>query len=356
MTVFENLLGLYKRGESLKTPMEDFCTEALSGILNSDPVILQQFTDDILELPSEEKYHLKTQQSYFNREDKQIIVDMVFESSATICFLEMKVYAKEGYNQLDRYDHQLDELSRLIGKTTRLRYCTLYTDPKKRFKESDHFAQFRWADIAEFLKAYLGNNQLINEFYQFLKEKKMTGNERFNHEDLIGLKVYAEIAGKVNEVFSLVEEKLSTFGTLSGGLIASRQITNYNRWATFCNGVIGENGSEVLVSFDFQGSRYKDEPVISVQLFVNQKNTAYKKFVEVSTALYQDKKYEDKDIFSVGEHGAHIRFEKPIAVFFNTENQLNTIANWAENRLDHIAEFRSNHDDLDWRFQSIVQS
>lgn len=66
MSVFSELLKLYKKGTSLKTPMEDFCTKALSGILISDPELLQNFVEEVLQLPTGDSYNLKTQKSYYS--------------------------------------------------------------------------------------------------------------------------------------------------------------------------------------------------------------------------------------------------------------------------------------------------
>ena len=149
----------------------------------------------------------------------------------------------------------------------------------------------------------------------------------------------------------MVEKKLEAFGTIKGGLNASSQITNHNRWATFCNGIIGKKGSEILVSFDFKGVRYTDEPVLAVQLFLNRKNTNYKEFTEASTTYYQDEKFEGKDIHAVREQGFHIRFEKPIALFFSEEPQLQIMSQWVEGRLDKIRHFIEVHPNLPWRVE-----
>lgn len=349
MSVFNNLLHLYKTNGASNQPTEDFCTECLAGILRSDHKLFKEFVNQILQLPADEPYKIYTQRTYYTEEGDQGIVDMVFESESYFCFLEMKVESGEGTGQLKKYGQILSELS-TTKQDTYLRYCSLYIDNKKGNK---NFNQFRWVDIADFLKPKIYENKLINEFYNFLKEKKMAGNERFNHEDLMGLKVYGDIAEKVKEVFSLVEKKLETFGRVQGGLNASSQITNHNRWATFCNGVIGKKGSEILVSFDFKGIRYPDEPVLAVQLFVNRKNTSYTEFTEVSATNYQDKKFEGKDIHAVREHGVHIRFEKPIALFFSEEPQLQIMSQWVEERLIEIRHFIEEHPNLPWRVKFI---
>ena len=342
MNLFNDLLSLYKKSRGSNTPTEDYCTECLAGILRSNTELLNEFAETVLKIDNSGKINVFTQRSYRTIDGDLGIVDMVFESNSALCLLEMKVESGEGAGQLEKYQQILNERPQ-NGRKMYLRYCSLYIDNKEGYSS---FKQFRWADIADFLKDYTIENQLIQEFYQFLKENKMTGNERFNHEDLIGLKVYGDIASKVHEVFSVIEDELKTFGTISGGINSS------NRLAIFCSGVIGEKWSEVLVSYDFKGIRYKDEPVLAVQLFVHRKNSVYKQFVEVATEYYQDKKFESKDIFSTNEHGGHIRFEKPSAMFFNEEEQLQEMARWVENKFGEVLSFRNATNQLDWNFES----
>lgn len=351
MNLFNDLLSLYKKSGASNTPTEDYCTECLAGILRSESHILKQFAQKVLFIDTTDTFKIYTQRGYKTEEGDLGIVDMVFESSSALCLLEMKVESGEGAGQLEKYQQILNERPQNSRKMY-LRYCSLYVDKKEGYLS---FKQFRWADIADFLKDNASGNQLIKEFYQFLKENKMAGNERFNHEDLIGLKVYGDIARKVHEVFSVVEEKLNTFGTVTGGINTSSQVTKHNRMATLCRDVIGENGSEVLVSFDFQGYLYQDEPVLAVQLFVHRKNTSFKNFVETAMEFYQDQAFEGKKKFiNDREHGAHIRFEKPIALFFNEEEQLQEMTRWIESRLNEIKSFRNVTNQLDWNFESEV--
>jgi len=346
MTVFSNLLRLYRKNGASATPEEDFCTECLAGILRSDSNLLKDFIQDILKIDSDSRFKVTTQRTFYTKEEgEQGRLDLVLESQEELCFVEIKVRSGEGPDQLKKYSQILREQNDTI--TTYLRYCTLYIEEKEPL---ENFEQFRWADIAKFLAKRTKHDKLIHEFYNFLKENNMAGNERFSHEDLVGLKVYGEIAQKVNEVFNLIKPKLENFGIVSGGLNASSHIMGHNRLALLCKGVLQDSNSEVLVSFDFIGMKFDDEPVVSVQLFVHRKNSFYQNFVEIAKMQYQNEKYKSKDILSTNEYGAHIRYEKPLALFFSEEEQLQMISKWIEERLDEIMKFRNNHPELDWKF------
>lgn len=347
MTVFGHLLSLYRKNGASSTPEEDFCTECLAGILRSDPKLLSDFIQEILKIESDAIFKVTTQRTFYLEEDsKKGRIDLVLESQTELCFVEVKVRSGEGFGQLKKYAQILTEQPKTV--TTYLRYCTLYSEEKEL---QDNFEQFRWVDIARFLESRASENELICEFYNFLKENNMAGNERFNHEDLVGLKAYKNIADKVEDVFLSIKPSLDKFGSISGGTSSSSQITKHNRIAIYSSGILGENWSEVLVSFDFSGIRYKDEPVIATQIFVSTKNSNYTEFVESATKYYQGEQEEGKIIFKKSDkgHGAHIRYEKPLALFFSEDEQLKSIQIWIEGKLNKLMKFVSENQDLDWK-------
>lgn len=351
MSVFSELLKLYKKGSSLKTPMEDFCTETLAGILRSDPELLQRFAEEILQLPSEESYNLKTQKSYYSDADGKSIVDMVFESGSTLCFLEMKVHASEGYQQLEKYSKILFEYSMNKNKNVYLRYCTLYHDEKDGVSLGDNFQQFRWVNIAKFLENQIEKNQLINEFYQFLKENKMAGNERFTYEDVIGLKNLNGVFEKVNGVFNEIKKPLEDkFGKSGGGITNTGQIMNHGRLSIYCLNVIGTDPSEVLVGFNFQGSKAGEGPFISVHLWLGNQNESYDKF----KSKFKDDEKKIFDAFKSNtvsfrdKSGIGLFFEKPVSDFLEIDNQFSSITEWIIQCLNDIDDFKKNYPELGW--------
>ena len=351
MSVFTELLKLYKKGPSLKTPMEDFCTEALAGILRSDPELLQSFVEEVLQLPVENSYNLKTQKSYYSDADGKSIVDMIFESGSTLCFLELKIHASEGHRQLERYSDILVDYSNKKRKTVYLRYCTLYHDEKDKVYGDLDFQQFRWAKIAKFLENQINNNQLINEFYQFLMENKMAGNERFNYEDVIGFKTLSGILEKVNGVFQEIKKPLEEkFGNSGGGITNTSQIMNHGRLSIYCLNVIGTSPSEVLVGFILSGSKVGEGPVVSVHLWLGDQNESYDKF----KSIFQQNENEVFDAFKTksvsikDKPGIGLIFEKPLAEFLEVENQFSSITEWIIQCLNDIDNFKMKYSNIGW--------
>src|SRR5690606_42154494 len=92
--MFLSLFNLYK-SNSEKTPLENFTTESLVGILNILPEVRGRFIRDILELP-EGNYFISTQKSYpGDAQNDGSCIDIVIESKELVCFMEVKVNSTE---------------------------------------------------------------------------------------------------------------------------------------------------------------------------------------------------------------------------------------------------------------------
>jgi len=180
--VFLELIRLHKSSRS-PVPLEDFNTEAFAGVLKMYPEVLDQFCVEFLELP-EDKYVIRTQlRQTISGDDPNCIVDFVLEGENNICFIENKVESSEGYEQLERYIKALKENH--PGKKHYLNYCTLYADPKNiQNFDGFKFEQFRWYEIARFLK-HFEEKPGVQLYLEFLKEYKMNEDYTLKTEDLI---------------------------------------------------------------------------------------------------------------------------------------------------------------------------
>ena len=340
--MFSNLLKLYRSSNALKTPLEDFCTESLAGVLKSDKKLLQAFSTDLLKLPSNETFSLSTQKSFKSENSKRIYVDMVFESASTICFLEMKVNSQEGHNQLESYNTQLLELKNDTKKSIKLCYCTLHRDVKDEFSDSDIFSQFRWVDIAKLLKTKTEKNNLVKEFYSFLEEYRMAGNDRFTYEDILGLLVYKDIASKASEIFENLEEEIvNKFSKLSQK-DKFNQITSFNRLAVWSENILGNGYSEILIGIEFSGSPVNNGPRLVSQIWIAGGNSENKgdKFSEEC----RKNNLPVKEI----ESGYGVQFFEPLSKFIDSDNQLKEIENWYRQKIKRFHDFKENSN-LVWK-------
>jgi len=169
------LFNLYKNN-SKKTPLEDFNTECFASILNMYPEVKEAFIT-FLRLPID-NYKVITQLKKDLKGYTNCIIDFALVGEENVCFIENKVESKEGAEQLYRYGQVLDLY--YSNKNKYLFYCTKYSEPKNldgEFK-AYNFKQFKWFEVAKFLKPYTTDNILIKNYIGFLKRFNMQqGND-----------------------------------------------------------------------------------------------------------------------------------------------------------------------------------
>ncbi|UNL87491.1 PD-(D/E)XK nuclease family protein [Priestia koreensis] len=227
--VLERLLQLYNRqNKSGKTPLEDFVTEIVIGILQSGQQLLDRFVNEVLLIHGHD-FKVESQVPFSLTFDQNCVINLVFEDTSSICFLENKVASKEGKRQLERYVAVLQNQKSEMKKDTYLRYCTKLYDPQK-IKECS-FYQFRWQRIYEFFDKQ-EKADLIQAFLELLRGENMAGVKDFSIEDMMTMKGIYSVITKMDEILDLTK---GTFTELFGSPYQRdferlKQIPTFNRY------------------------------------------------------------------------------------------------------------------------------
>ncbi len=330
--MFNQLLKLY-RSHSKKTPLEDFTTEILVGLLNIEKEIKNSFISDFLELPSAE-YQLRTQVKYELKNDTNCIVDFVIENDDLICFIENKVNSKEGERQLERYGKVLDSYS----KNTKLLYCTKYYDNKEYSKHN--FTQIRWFEVAKFLNTF-NNNSFAIEFIKFLTTHKMAQKLTFSAQDFLTLENLQNILLITNEhldrVKPVFQETFKSNKKISDVRSAS-QVINHNRLIFMFSDIISENGwSEIKYGFQL------DNPSIYVGIWIDKTNNDYENFIKAIEP------FKDQFLVNKMDIGISIELKKGISTYLNDEQSDTYIADWFKNAFNTFEKLIKETPELNWK-------
>jgi hypothetical protein len=268
--IFERLLQLYRiQNNSGKTPLEDFVTELLAGVLQMDQQLLDRFVNEVLLIAGVE-FKVDSQVFFSLPSDQNCIIDLVFENDSTICFLENKVASGEGQRQLERYVAVLDRLNREQGKVTYLRYCTKSYDPKSVTACS--FYQFRWQRVYEFLDKQ-EQTDIIREFLELLRGEKMAGIKDFSIEDIVIMKGIQDVIAKMDEVLDLARPTfIQHFGQpYQRDYERLKQIPPYNRYSLWTNTYNSED-IEIMIGFEMESVKNDVAPVLFVQVYRKKNN------------------------------------------------------------------------------------
>ncbi|SOC13446.1 PD-(D/E)XK nuclease superfamily protein [Ureibacillus xyleni] len=324
--IFERLLQLYKiQKRSEKTPLEDFVTELVAGILQTDQQLLDRFVNEVLQIEGD-GFKVDSQVRYAHHSDQNCIIDLVFENEATICFLENKVASGEGERQLKRYAEVLTRISEESGKKTYLRYCTKFYDPKTMAICS--FYQFRWQKVYEFLEKQ-EQTEIINAFLELLRGEKMAGVKDFSIEDIVVMKGFQGIIAKMDEVLDLARVPfLEHFGQpYQRDYERLKQIPSNNRYSLWTSSYRGED-IEIMIGFEMESVKDNVSPVLFVQVY-RQKNKEFAAKMQKQSLGDSDK----FDYYQVENNEVYAWYETSLLNFLTENNQKERIVDWFSEKL-----------------------
>lgn len=334
--MLNKLFRLYERSPK-NTPLEDFTTEALVGVLNNSKALKRKFCNEFIGFKSR-YYTIRSQRRYSLEDHQNCIVDIVIEGDKEICFIENKVNSKEGYMQLERYSLVLDEYENR-DYNTKLVYITKRSEPKEINKHS--FKQYKWYYIARFLKEH-SSEQLTNLFLEFLKENKMAQELKLTSTDFVAIenfgRVFLFMYEHIDRLKGTFESKFGKIKDSRKGDQLKSQCERHDRFCIYSENVVsGKGWSEILYGFEFRG-------VMIVQIYIDADNESYASF---------KKKIDSQNEMHV-EHcngdGSVIYLEKNLGEYLNDDNSDTKIEEWFFESFQKIDDFKQETKDcINWR-------
>ena len=321
---------MYKKNrDTNKTPLENYTTELLVGILESDNKLLDEFVNKIL-LIDGNGFSINSQVKYILEDDVNCIIDMVVGNEKNICFVENKVGSLEGDRQLERYSKVLKLIEAKKGQEIHLRYCTKYYDRKEVI--DIEFQQYRWRDIYQFFEKYK-QNLIIQEYLSFLRSENMDNAGNFSFQDLIVMKNVNTTIKKMDECLDMIKPKLieAFCAPYEYDYERLKQISKNNQYVMWCKNIIGENAySEITVGF---GINKKELPIAQVFIYIEKGNSEFEKIKNV----HSEELAKIFDSYYHGEESISYTFEKAVSDFISFENQNEVICKWFAEKIAVIA-------------------
>ncbi|MDO1514348.1 hypothetical protein Q2T41_16965 [Maribacter confluentis] len=333
--MFNSLYNLF-RNNSNKSPLEDFTTEGFANILKMYPEILSVFCVEFLELP-EDNYSIETQ--YYQAlisGDTNCIVDMVFIGKQNVCFIENKVESSEGFKQLERYVSALH--LHHSGKNMYLKYCTKYADPKTVENVGVFFSQFRWYQIAKFLRSFEGN-PLVKSYLEFLNNYKMSQDNTLKSENLVAM----ENLSKTIEIAEFhIDNSKPQFIELFGYTSLNKnfnwdQIKAKNRICYYVDSAlpsISGQWSEILYAIEFNNLK------MIVQIYLDKNHESFNSINEITiTGDFVKTEFDS---------GIAIQLKEDLGKYLNNSNADKEIQAWFVDSFKQLYSFIENHRELNW--------
>jgi len=208
----------YREREN-RSPEEDYMTELLAYILQNHRSCLLSFLKEcnIIEEGIEIEEIMVTTQYILNNSESRpdIAIKLTDESGKqSIVFVENKINAAEGPNQLQRYFSYLSKENHKNLCSCYLIYITKNYDSKENLdflsekREKVSFIQLRWWQVYQILKLY-EEIEVIRETLKFMKVRGLSMSRKFTSFDINTLMnmnrvremVQESLSGKIEELF-----------------------------------------------------------------------------------------------------------------------------------------------------------
>lgn len=335
--IYNRLLTLYKkRRNTNKTPLEDFTTEILVGILEGNAELLDKFVNNVLKVDGD-GFSIESQVKYTFENDINCIIDMVVSNEENICFIENKIHSGEGKRQLERYTKVLSEIHSIQAKNIFLRYCTKNYEPKEI--TNVNFLQYRWSDIYNFLEEYQG--EMVDEYLEFLRGEGMASAGDFNYEDLIVMKNITSTITKMDECLDNTKDILiKEFGKpYERDYERLKEIVKNEEYTMWSNDIVAGEKSYISLGFTISdgGDSSIITPFLHVDFCIYKENTKYEKVKEYLEELEKEftENYSDND-------KVLLSYEKPLVDFLSLENQVDNITKWFGERIFDVKKIVEN--------------
>lgn len=121
--LLNRLIKIYRSSNQLNTPLENFTTESLVGVLEEDSILLDDFVNKVLKIHGQ-GFKIESQKRYIHQSENRYI-DVLIHNHETLCFIENKVDSDIREDQLKIYDKILEEISKKSEK--KVFFTSLYT-------------------------------------------------------------------------------------------------------------------------------------------------------------------------------------------------------------------------------------
>ncbi len=289
-SLFSRLLKLFPNSVRL----EEFFTEIITHLFESSPHLMVDWLKTENIIPSDFEYislSVRSEVSFNAILDHPIDsrIDFVIEmigsnNNKIIIFIESKISASEGTDQLKRY---ADHLAQQKADKHILLYITRDFDPKEYSFSSIFFYQRRWRTFYIFLKKQQ-NSDLVVQILHLMEDIRMSSSHFFTPLDIVAIKnrnsaqsiMKETLSGDVERLFRKIfniSTKKNPYEDYGDRYILAASVT-HGKWVLWCElGYFtesnGENGfPDVGITFGIPPeSNIKEETINSFKKITSNK-------------------------------------------------------------------------------------
>jgi hypothetical protein len=357
MSLFTKLLNLHAGNK----PREDFFSEIVAYFLSINPHILIAWLKyhSIISEDSYSNIKISTQEKYkgllSHNEDSRldIQVDLSNKINKDLIFIESKIDAKDGNNNLKKYAEILSHLPNIRHRI--LIYITRDYDPKEEIKAFTSnlspevsFYQVRWYQFYDMLKEH--KPDILNlEILKFMENNRMSQNYQFSSIDCLTMANFSKTLNLME--LTLSDEVKNKFIEKFGSKNLSR--LNLNEWR--------EEGSYTIKKkfpnwrfvcqigyFNLNAVNLTEYPSLGIALGVSKEFSYYQRCFESMQRVVNDHPSKWMMHRYDSFKWTAIFFTRDMQEFLSEKNHVSAIKNYFINSIDELLYIQDNYFDFPW--------
>lgn len=328
-STFTRLIKLFGR-ETKKTPLEDFSTEILVGILKTDKKYLEFFLNKVLDLDANDGT-VESQVHYIGKNGKRNIIDIVIYCDKRTIFIECKVDSPYDNNQLNRYRNLLDIMSINTTTETDLFYLTKSIYSRAKLKNIG-VLPLRWHTIGAKFGQRFTNDNLIKEFNNFLIEKDMAVDPAFTPIDLASMANFQRNFNFCEQLFKACDSEFETIFDKSNATLSAQKFNKIKlgEYSNLIYDILNESGENNI----YYGIRF--EGYLVIQIFFANNNRHLNQFDHFANKINLKNK---NWIYGKYDGGRYLKKHLPLADFCNDRDAINSMEKWFKQGFKELASF-----------------
>jgi hypothetical protein len=348
----------YREREN-RSPEEDYMTELIAYIFQNHRSVLLSFLKECninLEDIEIEGITVSTQYVLGNLESRPDIAIKLIKRNGkqSIIFLENKINAAEGLNQLYRYFTYLSEKNQRNVQSCHLIYITKYYDSKENLnfltenKSKVSFTQLRWWQVFRILKQF-DDIEIISEALKFMKERGLNMSRNFNFFDINTLMNMNRVKEMVQESLSEKAEEMfyEISGTKYSMTSAESQLRTTGRYIYMGN---QDDWFWIGIGYWFEGKVIDAEyPDIGVVVGVKPYHDKRDSIINaISEFTVNNTAWKDFGLTNEDEWAGMWR-KVSLKEMLSNDDHISSIQEWYIDALSDIAAFKEKYTRLPWK-------
>jgi hypothetical protein len=347
MGTFSTLLRL---GAQRQSNVEDFTTELLASVFRRHPVIARTWLEEIgVSVTTDDAVQIETQleleqiQGHQHARRPDMVLRVLRGSGHSTIFLEAKIAAGEGLNQLRDY---AEHLARVPSAQRILVYLTRNSDTKDADAILSRcppgaivFRPYRWSAVYELLSSHR-SDPLIEEVCTFMEEQRLNLRSRFAPADFVAMAGFANARSVMDQTLDR-DVELRFQQALGKPKKRSTMMTFLRYWDQY---ILYNDHSHWLtgVGYFLEPWRVSEYPSAGVMLRVSHKNHSRVQIEEfVRKELVEGLRGWEARFHP--QWGGHTQFFKvrPLSDFMGAADHVQSVRQFFLETIDEVSDFRT---------------